>query len=82
MNKKIINRQKVNNILNTLANNWDGDSSNFICNSLGEPPYIDSICGYFSSSFMKKPKEDKKTVVDKRKTAVNESVNKSYAKKY
>jgi len=40
-------------ILNTLASKWDFDSP--------EPPYIDSISGYFTSNFMKKQKQPKTT---------------------
>lgn len=48
----------------------------------GEPPFIESISGFFSSSFMKKPKEEKKSTVDKKKTGINETNIKSYMKKF
>lgn len=59
MNNKIISRQKVNLILNTLSSKWDIDSCKDIL-KLAEPPYIESIAGYFSSMYMKKKNDEKK----------------------
>jgi hypothetical protein len=61
INKKVPNRQKVNMILNTLASKWDYDSSKFNDKYLGEPPYIESIAGFFPSNYMKKQKQAKTT---------------------
>ena len=45
---KNLNTPKINNILNLLASKWDNQDL--------DPPYIESISGYFSAHFMRKSK--------------------------
>jgi hypothetical protein len=44
---------KLNSILTNLASKWDNEYGNFLL-KLVDPPYIHTIAGYFSTSYMKK----------------------------